>query len=111
MPVAFVVLQLFTKTFYLFADKETGKEYVLMEQRLSELYKSADAYEVLEKFTGKQLEGLQYEPIFPYFSHLKSSTAFRVLNGTFITTDQGTGVVHQAPYFGEVRFHLVYKYT
>ena len=32
--------------------------------------------------------------------------AFRVVTGTYVTTDVGTGVVHQAPYFGEVRLSL-----
>lgn len=49
------------------------------------------------------LEGKTYQPLFPYFADLKSKLgAFRVLAATFVTTDQGTGVVHQAPYFGEV---------
>lgn len=52
---------------------------------------------------GRSFEGKTYEPLFPYFAHLKSEMgAFRVLCNTFVTTDQGTGIVHQAPYFGEV---------
>jgi isoleucyl-tRNA synthetase len=49
------------------------------------------------------LKGLEYKPVFPYFEHLRETTkAFHVVMGEFITTEQGTGVVHQAPYFGEV---------
>lgn len=82
-----------------------------MEERVHQLYKSADDYEVLEVFEGKTLEGTKYDPVFPYFKHLEDAgrKVFRVLLGTFITTDQGTGVVHQAPYFGEVRTTVKYE--
>ena len=74
-----------------------------MKERLKELYKSEEEYTILEEFTGKALQGKEYEPLFPYFDYLKKErSVFRVLNGTFVTTEQGTGVVHQAPYFGEV---------
>lgn len=49
------------------------------------------------------MEGKKYQPLFPYFAYMREERdAFRVITGTFVTTDQGTGVVHQAPYFGEV---------
>ncbi|CAD6191906.1 unnamed protein product [Caenorhabditis auriculariae] len=86
-------------------DKTTGKEYVVMEDRLFEL--KNENLEVVEKMTGKQLEGVKYEPLFPYFKHLREQTgAFRVLNNTFVTTDTGTGIVHQAPYFGEIDYQV-----
>ncbi|CAJ0573711.1 unnamed protein product, partial [Mesorhabditis spiculigera] len=85
-------------------DKATGNEYIVMEARLGEL-KLPDL-EIVEKFLGKKLEGTLYEPLFPYFKHMRQQTnAFRVLTNTFVTTDQGTGVVHEAPYFGEIDFH------
>jgi isoleucyl-tRNA synthetase len=74
-----------------------------MEQRLCELYKSPEEYAIEERFPGIHLKDLTYQPIFPYFAHLKQERrAFRVLVDAFVTSDQGTGVVHQAPYFGEV---------
>lgn len=82
--------------------KDSGKEFILLKERLSELWKKPDQYEVLETLAGKTLAGLQYEPVFPYFKRRRETGAFRVLVGSFITTDQGTGCVHQAPYFGEV---------
>lgn len=75
-----------------------------MEQRLTQLYKTNDAYTIVEKFKGSALKNKEYEPLFPYFSYLKGTKAFHIYNGTFVTTDQGTGVVHQAPYFGEAIF-------
>ncbi|GBF99525.1 hypothetical protein Rsub_11959 [Raphidocelis subcapitata] len=58
-------------------------------------------FEVLAKMVGKDLVGLRYEPLFPYFASLKPSGAFVVVADTYVTDDSGTGVVHQAPAFGE----------
>lgn len=91
------------------SDGETGNHYILMELRLHELYKKGDEYKVVRKFKGIELKDKTYQPLFPYFAHLKQQIgAFRVLSGTFVTTDQGTGVVHQAPYFGEVYLLLFF---
>lgn len=56
----------------------------------------------LFRYKGKELSGLQYEPLFDYFAHRRSSGAFRVLTDNYVTDSSGTGIVHQAPYFGEV---------
>ena len=50
---------------------------------------------------GKELEGRTYEPLFPYFARFKASGAFRVVCDEYVTASGGTGVVHQAPAFGE----------
>ncbi|KAK6059781.1 isoleucine--tRNA ligase [Cooperia oncophora] len=82
------------------ADPSNGLEYVVLEERLFEL--KNDNLEVLEKVKGRSFEGKTYNPLFPYFTYMKAEkNAFRVLCNTFVTTDQGTGIVHQAPYFGE----------
>ncbi|KDD75520.1 class I (I, L, M and V) tRNA synthetase, partial [Helicosporidium sp. ATCC 50920] len=61
----------------------------------------AGGFEILARFPGKDLEGRRFEPLFPYFAHLKEQGAFRVLTDAYVTADSGTGVVQQAPYFGE----------
>ncbi|KIH68320.1 isoleucine--tRNA ligase [Ancylostoma duodenale] len=87
------------------ADPATGIEYVVMEERLFEL--KNENLQVLEKVKGRVFEGKTYEPLFPYFNYMKAERgAFRVLCNTFVTTDQGTGVVHQAPYFGEIDYQI-----
>jgi len=80
-------------------DKAKNETFILMEKRVPELYKKADSYQVLETLKGSQLKELRYQPLFPYFANI--STAFRVLCDEYVTEDSGTGVVHQAPYFGE----------
>uniref|UniRef100_A0A0N4VZI6 tRNA-synt_1 domain-containing protein n=1 Tax=Haemonchus placei TaxID=6290 RepID=A0A0N4VZI6_HAEPC len=77
--------------------------FVQIEERLFEL--KNDKLEVLEKVKGRVFEGKTYQPLFPYFTYMKAEMgAFRVLCNTFVTTDQGTGIVHQAPYFGEIDY-------
>ncbi|GHT15193.1 isoleucine--tRNA ligase [Bacteroidia bacterium] len=64
-------------------------------------YKAGDKlvpYKVLGECKGKDLEGLEYEQLIPWVN--LGSTAFRVITGDFVTTDDGTGIVHIAPTFG-----------
>lgn len=86
------------------ADEKTGNVYVLAESRLVQLYKNPKkkkGFEILKKVKGKELVGLSYEPLFPYFVDQYGKTAFRVLSDDYVTDSDGTGVVHQAPAFGE----------
>jgi isoleucyl-tRNA synthetase len=54
---------------------------------------------LVQRLTGEQLVGNQYEPPFPFFAG--RANAHRMLSGDFVTTDEGTGIVHMAPAFGE----------
>ena len=78
----------------------TKSVYIVMESRVEFVFKSADAVEVLEKFPGAKLKELRYEPPFDYFKKHKD-VAFRVLCDGYVTEGSGSGIVHQAPYFGE----------
>lgn len=62
--------------------------------------------QVLSKFPGKELENKTYMPLFPYFAHFKKRGAFRVLCDGYVRADSGTGVVHQAPAFGEDDYRI-----
>ncbi|KAF7270201.1 hypothetical protein GWI33_016811 [Rhynchophorus ferrugineus] len=78
----------------------TGNIYIMMEARIESIFQSED-YEILKKFKGIELKGLKYEPVFPYFKSMAEKGAFRVLIDEYVTAESGTGIVHQAPYFGE----------
>lgn len=66
----------------------------MAESRISELYgKKTDGFEIVEKFKGKSLEGVEYEPLFDFFVE-DYPKAFRILCDTYVTSDAGTGVVH-----------------
>ncbi|WKK61838.1 isoleucine--tRNA ligase [Corynebacterium sp. P3-F1] len=64
--------------------------------------------EVLATYRGTDLEGITYEPLFEYFAD--EPNAFRVLLADYVTTEDGTGVVHQAPAFGEDDMLTCQKY-
>lgn len=81
-------------------DKESGEKYILGKERLGAYYKTEDAYEILEHHKGTELAGMTYEPLFPYFAHLKKQGAFITVLGDYVTIEDGCGIVHTAPGFG-----------
>jgi isoleucyl-tRNA synthetase len=58
-------------------------------------------FEIMGEILGKDLVGKTYQPLFPYFAHMKNDGAFKVCGDSYVTDDSGTGIVHQAPAFGE----------
>lgn len=81
---------------------KSGDVYVLAKSRLSIL---GDQYEILEEVMGRELVGLEYEPLFDIKS-LKSSKSYKIYAADFVTTDEGTGVVHTAVMYGEDDYQL-----
>ncbi|WP_028525883.1 isoleucine--tRNA ligase [Runella limosa] len=73
-------------------------------------YKDGDKvipWSVLMEFKGEHLEGIQYEQLLPYVQPLQDADkAFRVILGDFVTTEDGTGVVHTSPTFGADDFRV-----
>ena len=80
--------------------------FVMAAARLPAYYKKADEYQILATLKGSCLKGWTYEPIFPYFSEYATAGAFRVLNDGFVSTEDGTGLVHMAPAYGEDDFRV-----
>jgi isoleucyl-tRNA synthetase len=91
-------------------DKKSNNSYILAKSRLSQLYQimnnkkkwkpemAKDLYEIQKTFVGKDLVGKRYVPLFNFY---ESESYFQVLSDLYVTDDAGTGVVHQAPAFGE----------
>ncbi|MBS4729569.1 isoleucine--tRNA ligase [Mycobacterium sp. SM1] len=76
------------------------RRLVLAQARLGAYTRELGEHpEVLGTCRGSDLLGLRYLPPFPYF--MDSPNAFRVLGGDFVTTEDGTGIVHLAPAYGE----------
>lgn len=72
--------------------------------KLGDEEKGIPAYEILERYTGKDLEYKEYEPLFDYAVELcekQRKKAYYVTCDTYVTLTDGTGVVHIAPAFGE----------
>ncbi len=76
-----------------------GHRYVLAEARLAAYANELAGATQVGTMAGADLVGRRYEPLFAYFAD--HPNAFRVLGAAFVTTDDGTGVVHMAPGFGE----------
>ena len=75
--------------------------YVMAKARLAAVFKKPEQYEIAAGFKGDALKGCTYEPIFPYFADRKNEGAFAVFNDGYVTTGDGTGLVHLAPAYGE----------
>lgn len=90
---------------------EDGQEYVLAEALLGRYKKQLENATKVGTIKGAELLGLSYEPMFPYFKHLQQKGAFKVLAGDFVSTEDGTGVVHIAPGFGQDDFDVCRAYA
>ena len=88
--------------------QDGDKYYIMAKERMPFYYAKADGREfhVVEEFSGQQLAGWRYEPLFPYFTHLAKEGAFVVATADFVSTSDGTGIVHVAPGFGEDDYNL-----
>nr|VDG63271.1 isoleucyl-tRNA synthetase [Streptococcus thermophilus] len=83
------------------AEGDTQKERFLIATSLIGSYAKelGEDPEVLATFKGAELEGLEYTPVFDYFAD--QPNAFMILVADYVSTEDGTGIVHQAPAFGE----------
>ena len=80
---------------------DSGENYIMARERLSAYYRNEDEYKVVWTKKGSELVGMSYEPLFPYFGDAKEKGAFKVFPADYVTTEDGTGIVHTAPGFGE----------
>ncbi len=87
-------------------DNASGKIYIVASERVEAVEKFRDVTRG-KTMQGSDLVGLRYEPIFPYFTEFEAEGAFVVVQDDYVTTDSGTGIVHQAPAFGEDDFRVL----
>jgi len=74
-----------------------GELLVLAEARLDVI---KNDYEIRERYKGSDLVGWRYEPLFAFPDSEDTSRAWRVVGADYVSTEDGTGIVHQAPAFG-----------
>lgn len=84
--------------------EEDGQKYILGRALLGRYKKQLEHAVEVGSLKGQDLIGMSYEPMFPYFKHLKEKGCFKVLSGDFVSTEDGTGIVHIAPGFGQDDF-------
>ncbi len=88
---------------YVKVKVETGEQFILAKERVSEVMKE-NTFEVVEEFLGKELVGKKYKPVFDYYldKNLENKeNLYTIVGALFVTLDTGTGIVHIAPAFGE----------
>lgn len=90
-------------------EHKSGKNYILAKACLEKNFKTAEEYTILNTLKGVELVGKKYKPLFPYFADHAAHGAFRVILEPSVATDEGTGLVHAAPAFGEVDFYACLK--
>lgn len=88
-------------------DLETNEIYYLAKDRLDSVYKKGGegkAYLLLAVVDASKLEGRKYVPLFPHFAN--QPNAFVIIADAYVATGEGTGIVHNAPAFGEDDFRV-----
>ena len=94
------------------AHSESGEVLILAKSRLQVLLEKNDEgvslWTVIAELKGRDLEGLDYEPLFTYMHPEKK--CWYVTSGSFVSTEDGTGIVHIAPAFGADDYEIAKKY-
>ena len=93
-------------------NSERVGRFILAKELLGTVIK--DSYDLLEEFKGSTLTGKAYKPLFNYFvdSDIDNiENAWKIYEADFVTTEEGTGVVHIAPAFGDDDYSLLKKHS
>ena len=81
-----------------------GERYIVGKELVETIF--GKQLEILNTYKGEELIGMEYEPLYAYYSEKKNEGAFKVVHAEHVTFEDGTGIVHQAPY-GEEDFILM----
>ncbi|BBH66533.1 isoleucine--tRNA ligase [Actinoplanes sp. OR16] len=81
--------------------EKDGQKLIVGAGRVGAYAKELEGYEQVGTVTGSELVGRRYTPLFDFLVEQGGENAFQVLGADFVTTEDGTGVVHMAPAFGE----------
>ena len=100
-----VALAVHPEVVYVKVEKE-GKLYWLAKELAKAVL--GEDFRVVEEVLGKELEGIEYHQLMPFLTADKK--AFYVTNADYVTTADGTGIVHIAPAFGEDDYNVGQKY-
>lgn len=87
---------------YVKVQVPSGKKYILAEVRWPVYFKEGG--EVVARYKGSELKDIRYKPVFPFFADRANDGAFRLILDDFVSVEDGTGIVHAAPAFGEMDF-------
>jgi len=96
-------------------DKSSKEYYILAENLIKQYYKESNEYILINIIQGEDMVGLTYEPLFPYINQSKidkkyKEQFFKIIAGEFVSTEDGTGIVHIAPAFGTEDYNAVAQF-
>lgn len=97
-----VALAVGEKINYVKIKLEDGRKLILAKERLSVV---KDEYKIVEEMKGKNLVGIEYEPLYD-IKDLQNKNSHKIVAGDFVTTEDGTGIVHTAVMYGEDDYNL-----
>ena len=89
------------------SDSDAKQSFYLAEARLDAYRRKHPALRIEARVMGSDLVGRRYRPLFDYFESESERGAFVVVADDYVTTDEGTGLVHQAPAFGEDDYRVL----
>ncbi|KAK0257196.1 isoleucine--tRNA ligase [Friedmanniomyces endolithicus] len=100
--------------YLLVLDNETDHVYIMLEAGLKVLYKdpkkAKDKFRTLPlKLKGADLAGIRYKPLFDYFYQTFRDIGFKIILDTYVKLDEGVGIVHQSPAFGEDDYQINWR--
>lgn len=90
-------------------EVDSSEIYILSAIAAKRLF-AKRPHRILAQMSGKDLEGYAYQPLFSHFEDRADRGAFRVISDPFVTLEEGTGIVHTAPAFGESDFYACRKH-
>jgi isoleucyl-tRNA synthetase len=95
-------------------DKLQIENYILAKERLAKIFENKE-YKIIKEFKGSEIVGKKYRPLFDYYANdeklANRENGWQIYHGDFVTTEDGTGVVHIAPAFGEDDMKLGREYN
>ena len=86
--------------------EKDGKQFVLAREVVGKYFKNPV---IVEEFAGEKLVGKSYVPLFDYYKGKLDQPAWKVIAADYVNTEEGTGIVHQAPAFGEEDYETLKK--
>jgi isoleucyl-tRNA synthetase len=93
---------------------EEGNFYILAKDRVGNMLLDYE-YEIVEEFRGEKLVNKRYKPLFEYYAKDENlpnrENGWKIYAADFVTTEEGTGIVHIAPAFGEDDMRLGQQYN
>lgn len=83
------------------------KKYIIAKDRIKDTFKDIE-YDIVEEFKGKYLVGKKYQPLFNFTQEKieNADNGWQIVSAEFVATEEGTGIVHIAPAFGEDDLNL-----